>query len=375
MKRSIVGLIVLLLLSLPLVAGDDERPASTGKLEFKVLWDKSGENPGWHYSWGYSALGKKLIALGGTMLELNPIGEFTDEVLEDIDLVIICERHIDISVPEQKALVRYAREGGGLLVIGEMSASLGVGSPPCNVNDVVTLNPVISNFGMQYTGGYAGSSKVNSFEYPATTKRRPVVHCEVIDPINIDTSNGAIPIAGRDMSSSPAAMDYTFLALGTDSGKGRVIAVGDSTLWKNFGLPSSWFGADNAKLFVNVAEYLLGFSDLSLEKVKCKDDLTAGETAKIKAKVENLETNYNKESKVIFYLSKNKKLETDQDIELGSVAVPSFRGGGTKVVKLDAEIPSDIESGTWFVLAVIDPEDPREINGGNNKKTRKVTVF
>jgi len=162
--------------------------------------------------------------MGGSIVNLGHSGYFSNEALAGADIVVICSRSDVMSDTEQKAIVRYVREGGNLLVIfGDNSHS-------------TVINPIIHNFGLMFTATGSSATKMNYFVHPATTERRPVSCCDIYDEVRIEISKGAKLIAGRQFNTSPQPAEIVcYAAIGSDCGKGRVVAVGDTAVWESSG--------------------------------------------------------------------------------------------------------------------------------------------
>jgi hypothetical protein len=152
-----------------------------------------------------------------------------------------------------------------------------------------------------------------------------------------------------------------------------------------------WSRADNEKLFLNLAEYLAGCSDLKVVKAKCKSTLTAGKSARFKAKVQNLEDCYSRASSLSFYLSEDRVLDVPKalksrnnkqrrvkkagDLLLGEVSIPELPGKRQKWLKAKLKLGAGVSPGSYFLLAVINAAgDPLEVNSENNVGSKKVTV-
>lgn len=214
-------LLVSLMLLPPITALSEEgKPAGKG-LKFKFVWDKAAS---YYDCWAggeFIDLRKTLQKLGGKVSEFTAQDEYTDEYLNGVDLVIICNRYGMMSGSEQQALVRYVRNGGSLLAICDYKSYM---SP---------VNPILSNFGIMFTANRVGWTYVDSFSHPATTDQYPLEYCEVDDPYLLQLSGKAKAIAGRNGSSAPAGISQCIAALGGNSGKGRVIALADGSTWSS----------------------------------------------------------------------------------------------------------------------------------------------
>ncbi len=218
--RRLAFLGVFLLLASGALASErsPEGPSAT----YAVLWDRAASSASYSSGGEYYSLGQVLLGMGATLTPLTPSQRYSDEVLEGIDLVIIPGRNGLMLAEEQVALVRYVRNGGSLLVLIDWSPQQS------------SVNPVLTNFGIMITAARTGRTKLLAFENPATTPRREVTECEVYRPYQINCSAGARGIAGYN-AGGPPAMSEIYAALGANSGRGRVIAMGDSEIWINYG--------------------------------------------------------------------------------------------------------------------------------------------
>ncbi len=337
--------------------------------EFKVLWDPSGWFwPYWDPSNGYfKGMGSELLKMGAEIKDLRSNELYTDEILEDIDLVIICLRMTHTQASEQEALVRYVRNGGSLLVM-------------CKYYDTIAaINPVLTNFAIEAVPTISDVEHLDVFNHPATTKRRPVTDVVLNDPRMITVQQKAKGIAGWSQSTSPASMGDVIIALGSMTGEGRVIVNSGSNAWLSL-LPfcgyNYWGYADNTKLFHNVIEYLLGVSDLKLKKLKCRNAVPLDTEFKIKARVVNLESDYNRELSITFYLSRDELYQQVADVPLGTAGIPPIKGKRSKLIKFNATIPGSFPVRDWYIIGVVNPDgDWPEINESNNMLLRKITVY
>ncbi|HUX08244.1 MAG TPA: CARDB domain-containing protein [Acidobacteriota bacterium] len=337
---------------------------------FKVLWDPAGVFvAAWNPSSGhFKDMGRELLKMGAEIKDLKSYQVYRDELLEDIDLVIICLRMTHTQASEQEALVRYVRNGGSLLVM-------------CKYYDTIAaINPVLTNFAIEAVPTISAVEHLDVFNHPATTKRRPVTDVILNDPRMITVRQKAKGIAGWSQSTSPpAGMKEVIFAMGSMTGEGRVIVTTGSNVWLSLppvcGFPF-WGYGDNTELFFNVIEYLRGASDLKLKKLTCKKAVPLGGQFKIKARVTNLEVDYNRESKITFYLSRDKEFQPVQDVSLGSTEIPPIKGKRSKLIKFNATIPGSFPVRDWYIIGVVNPDgDWLEINESNNTLLRKITVY
>ena len=124
----------------------------------------------------------------------------------------------------------------------------------------------------------------------------------------------------------------------------------------------------------NVIEYLTGISNLGIEKLKASKRFKPGRKGKFLAFIRNNEPSYSGESKVSFYLSKDKRI-SKKDIFLGKLDVPQIKGSGKKKIKLVLNLPDNIKPGTYYFLAQLNPDGyPKETVAENNFLALEVTV-
>jgi hypothetical protein len=134
--------------------------------------------------------------------------------------------------------------------------------------------------------------------------------------------------------------------------------------------------ADNRDALVNVLEYLLGATDFWVQKTTVKKNLLAGNKYVFRASVRNQESNYSRDAVVSFYLSRNKKVETKNDLLLGAAQTGWMRGYSRKQIKLNARLPDDLNSGVYFLIAVVAGDGSfLEVNPANDMAIRRVIIY
>jgi hypothetical protein len=351
-KLLFAGLLICVCLP-PVAIGDDRPPAKEAEPELKILWDMSSINPSCEKGGAFEDLGEQLEAMGAEVDQLWQTQEFSDETLADVDMVIICERQEALSADEQAALVRFVRNGGSLLTM---------------VNFTYhgwNVNPVLANFGIQYSGTYTEYSYMDMFEHPASSGWSEVEKCEVRNPIIIDLAGRADAIGGRAIDPDSESIDDCIMALGCNTGEGRVIAVGDSDLWCSANVLAPAIGkyrfpllskGDNSKTLGNASAFLLGASDLKLIFLKCKHTATPGGKLKLKTKVQNMEFFFSNHAEIGFFLVPNSMAPNGTPVELGRTDISELRGRRKSRVGLSVDIPEGIAPGEYTVQAIINPD-------------------
>jgi hypothetical protein len=330
-----------------------------------ILWDRAQGFPSRSSNSPFCDLAEELINLGAEVKDLKPGWEYSDDMLEGVDLVIIVLRYLTMYAWEQEALVRYVQNGGGLLILCKYGETL------------YACNPVLTNFGVTVSNQIIKTREINVFIHPATTEQIPVHRCELVEPRKIFLSASAKAIAGNTPKGNSGEMDNCVFAIGGNSGKGRMIAGSCTNQWLSRMYvcgPNKWGKADNTKLLHNVLMYLAGYSDLKAQKIRVRRRIVFGKNIKLRCVVRNLEVNNSKAIPLGFYLSDNDTLD-DKDRFLGEAEVPEIKGNGKAKVKISQAIPDTIDPGNYYILAVIDPEGiGKEFNSENNVISKGVTL-
>jgi hypothetical protein len=136
-----------------------------------------------------------------------------------------------------------------------------------------------------------------------------------------------------------------------------------------------WSRVDNKELFLNIIEYLAGYSDLELIKLKVRRKLTPGKNQKFVAKIRNKECCYSCSTNIAFYLSGDDTLNTKKDVLLGTADVPAGKPRSVFKIKKNFRIPNDIPGGAIFAFAVINYDgETREINAENSFASKKCVM-
>jgi hypothetical protein len=136
-----------------------------------------------------------------------------------------------------------------------------------------------------------------------------------------------------------------------------------------------WSRVDNKELFLNIIEYLAGYSDLELVKLKVRRKLTPGKNQKFVAKIRNRESCYSCTTNIAFYLSEDDALNTKKDILLGTAEVPAGKPRSVFKIKRKYRIPNDIPGGAIYAFAIINYNgETREIIAENSLASKKCVM-
>ena len=310
-------------------------------------------------------MGRELQRMGLNIKELNVAQQYTDEILEGIDIVVAILRFNALFKEEQQALVRYVRNGGSLLVLAKYTETLG------------TMAPVIVNFGLVIEDIFIDRDFLNDISFPCTTDDIPVENCRIFFPRKVTVKGKAKAIAGYVDPNDPNSDDFPIFAIGGNVGRGRVIAGGNANQWLTLapfcGLPL-WGKADNTALLHNIMRYLAGASDLKLVKFKAKSKFRVGKKGTFRLTIRNEDVHYSRPTDIAVYLSEDGKLDMKKDIELAYATIGELKGIGQTQLKLTVDAMPG-EPGKHTLFAVINPAgSPLELNENNNVISRKTTI-
>ena len=194
-----------------------------GETGFKVLWDMGCYDFLFEPSKHFESAINRVSQLGGEV-ELLKVGQYyTTVFLESFNLVVICGRVNKLAQSEEDALVGYVKMGGGLLVITE------------HEQHIQTVSSLVGNFGIEFGDSrIVRSFTLTEFEVPATSSRRPVSAVEAIDAYELICKGSAQKITGEPAQAQPAQIDTCLVALGGRTGKGRVVVVSDTNVFRDY---------------------------------------------------------------------------------------------------------------------------------------------
>ena len=125
--------------------------------------------------------------------------------------------------------------------------------------------------------------------------------------------------------------------------------------------------------------YLYGSFDINvlLTKVKGKRKKPAESDITLIAKFKNIGTTASAEAKVKFYLCEDDEYDAESDdlIALMTVDLPSIEPNKSKKIKTKATLPSWLDEGEYYLIAVFDPDgDSGDSNTANNHKVSKKPI-
>lgn len=194
--------------------------------DYVVLFDyQGGEYAYKHFTYAYNEISK----LGGTAREhVNPYN-YTSELLSDVDIIFMCIRKRNLLSEEIDVLEQYVRSGGSLLITYD------------NLRNSPTLLDLAGKFGIDITDVVSTDRTFvlsgDGIVYPATNAVREVDGCQMSKPSEILVSAQSVGLLNPNNGVSPGSTGIAYMVLSKDCGKGRVIVVGDASLWSEDGCP------------------------------------------------------------------------------------------------------------------------------------------
>lgn len=221
--------------------------APTAMATYNVLWDTSHgvyTDPGGSYdaSGYYSKLSDYLTTNG---FSVNTTGSvFNSTNLAGVDVAVVAVPSSFDSVygtSEIAALKTFVDGGGGLLIMGENTAA-----------PIANVNPLALEFGITFGPEDLGGVNLNITDLSSHQIFDGIDQVSLSGASELTLSGSAVEVAtyGVDSKTAIAVSEY---------GLGRVVAIGDGSLWK-WGADSSYDQIfdlpDNQDFALNTFEYL-----------------------------------------------------------------------------------------------------------------------
>lgn len=193
---------------------------------YVVLFDYQGDNYAFkHFAYACN----EVLNLGGTVKEHVTPNLYTSESLSDVDIVFICLRKRNLLAEEIDILEQHVRSGGSLLITYE------------NTRNSATVLDLAGKFGIEITDDYFADGSLIVLEdgivYPVTNAMRDVNSCQLFKPSELLVSENSVGLLNSNNGASPGTPGTAYMVLSKDCGKGRVIVVGDASLWCDDGCP------------------------------------------------------------------------------------------------------------------------------------------
>jgi hypothetical protein len=201
------------------------------------------------------------------IVDVNTKRAYTDELLSQYDILILKTPVQPIAEEERKAIDRFVISGGGLLLVGDHTNLLGMGTH---------LNSLCAKYGLRFRYDSVSDATSGGFvDYFAPTAGRSVGaiqvdHLQFMTSCSLELDSRAEPIItatscrrdphdyanssffGRVGPHPELAHGPTVLAATAPAGRGRIVAFTDSTVWSSFAV----FQFDREKLAADLVSLL-----------------------------------------------------------------------------------------------------------------------
>lgn len=217
---------------------------------YTVLWDTShgvyvsGTFGGDGYQPSQDGYYQKLAEhLGNNdiTIDITSQGFLTDDPV-GYDVIVVCLTsafYSSYTSAEVDRIVDFVDDGGGLLIMSDMQAA-----PYANIQ------PVASEFGITLSISDLTPSEIYTTEHTAHPIFDGVDEIFMYAAAELSTSTPAFPVAWQEGTT------YTIAAV-AQSGQGRVVALGDCSLWSWVNMyEERFYTSDNPQFAVSTFNYL-----------------------------------------------------------------------------------------------------------------------
>lgn len=201
-------------------------------------------------------------------MDVNTESAYTDEYLSKYDVLIIKTPVIEIPAQEVEAINRFVESGGGLLLVGDHTNLLGMGTH---------INALCARHGITFLYDAVSSAQTRGFvKCPGKWLGRPVAslhveNLEFMTSCSLDIDFHAQPVVvgttcrrephdyaggsffGKSGPHPELAHGTAVLAATVRAGKGQIAAFTDSTVWSSFAV----FQYDREKLAADIVNQLI----------------------------------------------------------------------------------------------------------------------
>ncbi len=201
------------------------------------------------------------------VVDVNTRYEYTDSFLAQYDVLVIKTPVLPIPASEREAIDRFVTSGGGLLLVGDHTNLLGMGTH---------LNSLCEKYGISFrydSVSDATSGGFVNFFAPSIGKSPSAIHVkhlQFMTSCSLEVSINAEPIIvasgcrrdphdyanpsffGRSGPHPELSHGSTVLAASARAGKGTIAAFTDSTVWSSFAV----FQFDREKLAADLVNLL-----------------------------------------------------------------------------------------------------------------------
>ncbi|NUU96401.1 DNA-binding protein [Marinitoga sp. 1135] len=219
----------------------------------RVLFDnnhgQTAGNADWVIDGGYSDFADAIRNMG---LKVNEIKEdITEEILNMYNVLVIPEPNKPFKETEIKAILNFVKNGGSLFIISDHGGSDRNGN---GWDSPKIFNTFVEDFGFKFTGDDLEEAPLaHIYNHPITEGIRKI---GVWNGSSIKLLNDNIKVLIANSENKP----YMIV---TNYGKGKVVAIGDSSPFDDGTgasgdlLHNGWQWGDDAKLAINVIKYFI----------------------------------------------------------------------------------------------------------------------
>jgi len=223
---------------------------STSAFSYTVLWDTShgvyisstfggdGYQPSQN---GYYHTLSEHLATNGFTVDTTSQGFLNDDPA-DYDVIVVCLTSAFYSAytsSEVERIVDFVNNGGGLLIMGDLLAA-----PNANIQ------PVASEFGITMGVSNLLPTEIYTTEHTDHSIFDGINEIFMYAAAELSTDTPAFPLAWQEGTQKT-------IAVAAQYGKGRVVALGDCSLWSWVNMYEERFNkADNPRFAVNTFNYL-----------------------------------------------------------------------------------------------------------------------
>lgn len=330
---------------------DDEKPLffvnTNSTFEFS-----SGGN------YGFTKL-KEIVEEAGYRFDHGLHPEINEQYLEGISVYFLPIRKFFLLDEEKVALRKFIRAGGTVIMT--------------NWSYIRNEDTFAQEFGIEYRaasyndnyGNVPASSPVSKPYQINRTHPGELIHLRVSD------STKAVPLAYTE-----DGYVYAAEGIGNSVGQGSFFVLSCMRGIHDNEVAGYVYDEDNANFLRNLMEHIKGSYDLGILRVKPKgSQLEPGDIFTCIAKIKNFGTKASEGVKLEFYITDDGNLEEGPATNIKMVKSASFlplEPGKSRLVKLQAKIPSWINPGSYILVAKVDPNETSDDDAfENNLKVAK----
>lgn len=292
--------------------------------------------------------------------------DIDDDFLEDIDVLWLLSPRTKLLDDGKKALRRFIRGGGGLLV-NVWGGSAG--------GDKSNLDSFIRDYGITFGPGEMVPTEANVL---ASSPLSGPNKCSKIGTKESGRVSLVVDTKHAEAAAKIKNSNKIFVAVSKSKnlGKGSLVVIGYDALWMNHRIGF----LDNKEFALNVFAFLTGGAfDLNVivSKFKGKNP-AAGSEIRVIGKVKNIGKSESEATKMRFLLSDSNTYPIGpaaNTVTLKTFDIPVLQPNKKKKIREMVKIPNWITPGEYYLITVVDPNGTSgDGNESNNYKASKNTM-